>query len=103
MKRAASSKRAALPLASDHTREFERDWDRHNRAGRLDMVRLRDAMLLVIANERPLPAEWLDHPLTGRWEGYQELHIGGDFLLIYKLTRREVVFTRAGTHAELFE
>lgn len=67
------------------------------------MVRLRDAMLLVIANERPLAAEWLDHPLTGSWDGYQELHVGGDFLLIYKLTKREVVFTRAGTHAELFE
>ncbi|MEI6789539.1 MAG: type II toxin-antitoxin system YafQ family toxin, partial [bacterium] len=29
-------------------------------------------------------------------------HIGGDFLLIYQLPGDAVVFTRAGTHAELF-
>ncbi len=67
------------------------------------MVRLREAMFLVMANERPLPPEWLDHTLTGQWDGYQELHVGGDFLLIYKLTKTMVVFTRTGTHAELFE
>ena len=103
MKRAASRKRARLPLASDYTKAFAKDWKRHNRAGRLDMVRLRDAMLLVIANDRPLAEEWKDHPLVGDWDGYQELHVGGDFLLIYKPTEHTVVFTRAGTHAELFE
>ncbi len=38
-------------------------------------------MLLLIANDGPLGAEWLDHPLKGEWEGHRECHIGGDFLL----------------------
>jgi mRNA interferase YafQ len=63
-------------------------------------------MLLLIANDGPLPAEWLDHSLSGDWDGYRECHIGGDFLLIYKLddTGKQglVVFIRSGTHAELF-
>lgn len=50
--------------------------------------------------------EWLDHPLTGDWMGHRECHIGGDFLLIYKLEdvvrHGFVVFVRSGTHAELF-
>jgi mRNA interferase YafQ len=53
-----------------------------------------------------MPPEWLDHPLTGDWAGYRECHIGGDFLLIYKLDdsgkHGEVVFIPTGTHAELF-
>ena len=49
------------------------------------MHRLKEAMVLLISNEGPLPTEWLDHALTGDWMGHRECHIGGDFLLIYKL------------------
>ena len=63
-------------------------------------------MLLLIANDGPLGAEWLDHPLKGNWEGHPECHIGGDFLLAYKLgvigKHELIVFVRTGTHAELF-
>ena len=70
------------------------------------MKRLKEAMALLAANDGPMPPEWLDHPLTGEWHGRRECHIGGDFLLIYKLDdsgkHGAVVFIRAGTHAELF-
>jgi len=86
---------------SDHTREFLKDWQRLSHSGRFDMRRLKEAMLLIIANDGPLPPEWLDHPLVGDWSGHRECHVGGDFLLIYKLEdsgRTDmVVFTRAGT------
>ena len=63
-------------------------------------------MLLLIANDGPLGAEWLDHPLKGNWKGHRECHIGGDFLLAYKLgvigKHELIVFVRTGTHAELF-
>lgn len=105
-KKPASSKRASLPRASDYTREFLKDWQRLSHSGRYDMNRLKEAMTLLIANNGPLPAEWLDHPLTGDWDGHRECHIGGDFLLIYTLDDAGkhglVVFVRSGTHSELF-
>jgi mRNA interferase YafQ len=52
------------------------------------MSRLKAAMLLLIANDGPLGPEWLDHPLGGAWEGHRECHVGGDFLLAYKLDPR---------------
>lgn len=62
--------------------------------------------MLLIANDGPLPPEWLDHPLKGNWAGHRECHVGGDFLLIYELTeggsQDGIVFVRIGTHAELF-
>lgn len=104
---AASDKRAARPLASDFTRTFLKDWDRLSRSGRFDMRRLKEAMLLLIANDGPLGPEWLDHPLRGEWADHRECHIGGDFLLIYQRqgsgSNEMVIFVRAGTHAELFE
>ena len=99
-------KRASLPRASDYTKDFLKDWQRLSHSGRYDMNRLKEAMTLLILNNGPLPPEWLDHPLTGDWSGYRECHIGGDFLLIYRLDdvgkHGLVVFVRSGTHSELF-
>ncbi|MBK7509784.1 MAG: type II toxin-antitoxin system YafQ family toxin [Comamonadaceae bacterium] len=106
-KRTAASKRSALPRAADYAKSFLKDWERLSRSGRYDMNRLKEAMLLLIANDAPLGPEWLDHPLGGDWEGHRECHIGGDFLLAYKLDddgkHGLIVFVRAGTHADLFE
>ncbi len=68
------------------------------------MVKLKDVMLLLIANDAPLPAQLRDHELTGEWRDHRECHVGGDFLLIYYIEEQGnlVVFTRAGTHSELF-
>jgi mRNA interferase YafQ len=65
-------------------------------------VRLKEAMLLLIANDAPLAQEWLDHPLKGQWADHRECHIGGDFLLIYQVDADLINFVRAGTHTELF-
>lgn len=101
-KRSAASKRAAPPRAADYTKAFRKDWERLSHSGRYDMGRLKEAMLLLIANDAPLGPQWLDHALKGEWLDHRECHIGGDFLLIYQLEGNLINFVRAGTHAELF-
>jgi mRNA interferase YafQ len=107
LKRTAASKRAPLPRAADYAKSFLKDWERLSQSGRYDMKRLKEAMLLLIANDSPLGPEWFDHPLGGDWKGHRECHIGGDFLLTYKVDDSAkhcfIVFVRAGTHADLFE
>ena len=107
-KPAASSKRAKLPRRVDYARQFLKDWERLSRSGRYDMNRLKAVMLLLIANDAPLGPERRDHALKGSWARYRECHVGGDFLLIYRVDDTDgpsgsVYFARAGTHAELFE
>jgi mRNA interferase YafQ len=101
-KKTAASKRAPLPRVSDYTKMFIKDWERLSHSGRYDMRRLKEAMLLLMANDLPLGVEWLDHPLKGEWADYRECHIGGDFLQIYDIDGNMINFVRAGTHAELF-
>ena len=72
-----------------------------------DMKKLKQVMLLLIANDAPLGPEWKDHALKGEWQGHRECHVGGDFLLIYELDESDgkfgsITFVRAGTHSELF-
>ncbi len=102
-KKSARSKRAVPPRACDYTKTFFKDWERLSHSGRYDLNRLKEAMLLLICNEAPLGPEWLDHPLRGAWADHRECHIGGDFLLIYRLEGASIIFVRAGTHSELFE
>jgi mRNA interferase YafQ len=102
LKRTAASKRAALPRSADYAKAFLKDWVRLSHAGRFDMVRLKEAMMLLIANDAPLGPEWLDHALKGDWADHRECHIGGDFLLIYQVETNLINFVRAGTHSELF-
>jgi mRNA interferase YafQ len=103
-KKTAVQKRAKLPLKSDYTKSFLKDWERLSTSGRYNMNQLKKAMTLIIANDAPLPPEYLDHVLKGSWADFRECHIGGDFLLIYQLVSNQlVIFTRAGTHSELFK
>lgn len=107
LKKAPGSKRAVLPRASDRTKAFVKDWTRLSHSGRYDMKRLKQVMLLLIANDAPLGPEWLDHSLAGDWVDHRECHVGGDFLLIYRLegagAAEQIIFVRTGTHDELFE
>lgn len=60
----------------------------------------------LVANDGPLGPEFRDHDLKSNLSGYRECHIGGDFLLVYKIDKGQpesVIFVRAGTHSELFE
>lgn len=101
-KRTAASKRATLPRKADYTKAFSKDWERLSHSGRYDMRRLKEAMLLLVANDAALGPEWLDHLLKGIWADHRECHVGGDFLLIYQVEGNAINFVRAGTHAELF-
>ncbi|MDP3551092.1 MAG: type II toxin-antitoxin system YafQ family toxin [Novosphingobium sp.] len=72
------------------------------------MNQLKEAMLLLIANDALLGPDRRDHALKGDWQGNRECHMVGDFLLIYDIDhcvgkRRTISFVRAGTHSELFK
>jgi mRNA interferase YafQ len=102
LKKTAASKRAVPPRTADYSKAFLKDWQRLSHSGRFDLVRLKEAMMLLIAHDAPLGPEWLDHSLKGAWADHRECHIGGDFLLIYQIEANAINFVRSGTHSELF-
>ena len=102
----AAIKRANLPRLVDYARPFLKDWERLSHSGRYDKDRLKEIMLLLIANEA-LGPERRDHALRGSWARYRQCHVSGDFLLIYRLDDTDgpsgsIYFARVETHAELF-
>lgn len=66
-----------------------------------DTAKLRAIIEILIARQ-PLPRELKDHPLKGDWNGYRDIHIEPDWLLIYKADDTNLWLVRTGTHADLF-
>ena len=83
------------------TSRFKKDYRLAKKRG-YDIQSLRDVILLL-ADEKPLPAKNRDHALTGDWLGYRECHITGDWLLVYRKEDDILVLTltRTGTHSDL--
>ena len=105
-KRTPVSKRTTLPRDSKKTKDFLKHWENLSRSGKHDMNLLKEAMLLLIANDSPLPAEWRDHKLKGSINNLRECHVKGDLLLVYQTYDDDkgglVMFFGAGTHSEIF-
>jgi len=59
--------------------------------------------LNCLLNGESLPPEAKDHALIGDWQGFREFHLGGDLLVIYRKTEKEIILTRIGTHSQLFK
>ena len=49
-----------------------------------------------------LPAKYLDHALSGEWQGFRDCHIKNDLVLVYKVEGSVLQLARLNTHSEVF-
>jgi addiction module toxin component, YafQ family/addiction module toxin, RelE/StbE family len=56
----------------------------------------------TLAVPEPLDEKHREHALKGNYTGHRECHITPDWLLIYRVTDRELILDRTGTHSDLF-
>lgn len=89
----------------DRSNQFKKDIKKAKKQTypKRDLEELKNLMIML-AEDKPLPPEKRDHRLTGPWVGYRECHVQPDFLLIYKKDDKInlIRFERVGTHSELF-
>ena len=86
--------------SASYTGQFRRDVKLAEKRGK-DMGKLKRVIDLLLAGA-PLPHELGDHPLKGEWKPARDLHIEGDWVLIYQIDGDNVRFERTGTHSDLF-
>jgi mRNA interferase YafQ len=87
-------------LTPVYTRQFEKDIKRMQKRGK-NPEKLKSIMRSLV-EEEPLDALHRDHKLIGSWQGRRECHIESDWLLVYKLEEKRIIFERSGTHSDLF-
>lgn len=83
-----------------YLRKFEGELEKAQKRGK-DIEKIKAVMKLLV-KEVPLPAKNRNHKLKGEYAGYWECHVEPDWLLVYKKTDTEIIFTRTGTHSDLF-
>lgn len=83
------------------TSQFKRDVKKIKKAGK-DAAKLREIMEKIVEG-KSLDEKYRDHALTGNYRQTRECHIEPDWLLIYKLTKENLILIRTGSHSELFK
>lgn len=80
---------------------FKKDYKRIKKRG-YD-TRLLEKIVGILAEGKPLPAEYKDHNLSGNYKGCRECHISPDWLLVYEIMEKELLLylTRMGTHSDI--
>lgn len=90
-------------LQPSYTKQFKKDIKRIKGSGSKDIEKLK-AVIRDLINEKQLNPFHRDHALKGVFKDRRECHIEPDWLLIYKVDRKEmiIIFERTGSHSELF-
>jgi len=83
-----------------YEKRFSKEVQKAQKRGK-DMEKLKD-IIQSLLNKKALPIKNRNHKLKGNFKDYWECHIEPDWLLIYKITSTEVIFSRTGSHADLF-
>lgn len=91
----------SFPLDIVTTRQFERDLKLARKRGKS----LEKLWFVVEKLQAGQPLEHRNrlHRLSGDWAPHWECHIEPDWLLIWLAREEELVLTRTGTHADLFD
>jgi mRNA interferase YafQ len=84
-----------------YTKQFEKDIKRAKRRKK-NLEKLKIIIRTILEGKKLDPIH-RDHKLIGHYKGRRECHIESDWLLIYKVEKRMIVFERTGTHSDLFE
>lgn len=81
--------------------QFRRDYKRVEKQGKA--MQAIDKIIVVLATKQLTEKRFKDHKLSGIYKDCRECHINPDWLLIYQITKSELVLIRTGSHAELFK
>lgn len=88
-------------LNPSFTRQFEKDLSIATKRHK-DLSKIKKAIDMLI-REEPLSKKYRNHKLVGNYAGRMECHIEPDWLLVYKISKDEIVFERTGSHSDLFD
>ena len=84
------------------TGAFKKDASRMEKRGY--NMKLLEEVIDTLSKGEKLEKKYDDHPLVGNYKGRRECHILPDWLLIYEISKNELilVLTRTGTHSDVF-
>lgn len=81
--------------------KFRKRWKKYARSGKYDFSKIENILQALSCGDE-LDSKYRNHALKANWEGFNECHIQGDLLLVYRIEKDELQLADLGTHSELF-
>ncbi|PHR98860.1 MAG: type II toxin-antitoxin system mRNA interferase toxin, RelE/StbE family [Blastopirellula sp.] len=88
-------------LKLEYSTQFKKDFKKIAKLPIPDVVEV-GHVIKQLQLENTLLEKYVDHLLSGDWQGYRDCHIKPDLLLIYKIDSDSLKLARVGSHSELF-
>jgi mRNA interferase YafQ len=88
-------------LKLEYSTEFKKDFKKIAKLPIPDVVEV-GHVIKQLQLENTLLEKYVDHLLSGNWQGYRDCHIKPDLVLIYKIDSDSLKLARVGSHSELF-
>ena len=87
-----------------YTKSFKQDLRLLAKSPKFSVKKL-SVVLIILKNGLQIPVDYKDHPLKGNWQGFRELHIQPDWIIIYKKHEKELILAliRTSSHVKLFK
>ena len=60
-----------------------------------------DNIIFLLKEQQSIPNKYKNHYLKGDLQGYQELHVEKNILLVYRIIDDKLLLSRLGTHSDL--
>lgn len=88
-------------LTLEYATQFKKDFKKVAKLPIPDVIEVGHVIKQLQLGET-LPEKYVDHALSGNWQGYRDCHVKPDLVLIYKTDSNSLKLARIGTHSELF-
>jgi mRNA interferase YafQ len=88
-------------LKLEYSTQFKKDFKKIAKLPIPDVVEV-GHVIKQLQLENTLLEKYVDHLLSGDWQGYRDCHIKPDLVLIYKIDSDSLKLARVGSHSELF-
>lgn len=87
-------------LKVKYSTQFKKDMKASSKR-HYDLAKMQE-VISTLRIPKELPPQNFDHPLSGKYNGYQECHVSPDWLLIYQYQEDRLYLYRTETHSDLF-
>ena len=85
----------------DYSTQFKKDFKKITKMAIPDIIEVGN-VIGSLQKEISLDAKYVDHPLSGNWNGFRDCHIKPDLVLIYRTYEKTLQLARIGSHSEVF-
>jgi len=84
-----------------YTAQFKKDFKKIKKQQK-NISKLTVLIEKLLGQEK-LEPKYEDHSLSGKYRSHRDCHIEPNWILIYRITKNELVLERIGSHSDLFK